>query len=237
MLNEKGNIRMSIFTKSILITYLCIVSASLGLCETVGQSKKLSTTNDLPHVKLSEEQLSKIMSLIATNFISLLEKEIEAECLPIARRLHDYPTDIDRQECLKSRGMTSEDIRAKLRDKLLPFFWGEEYAPRVLESQRSYVELMQMNAVLGWFGSGSDRDPNISYETALETAKPSLQIAHAILSSHFKAKMYEEVSNILLEQLKDKDKFDFNHIDNAIKLIEQDKKNVPKAVPSDGDKK
>ncbi len=228
---------MSIFTKSILITYLCMVGASLGQCETVAQSKKLSTTNDLPHVKLSEEQLSKIMSLIATNFIPLLEKEIEVGCLPIARRLNDYATDLERQKCLNFSGMMRDDIRGRLRDTLIPFFWGMEYAPEVLEAKQAHLDFIKKDVVSGWFGSGSVRDPNFSYETALETAKPSLQITHAILSNHFKAKMYEEVSNILLEQLKDKDKFDFNHIDKAIKLIEQDKKDLLKAVPADGNKK
>ena len=228
---------MSGLAKLVSSILVLVSIASMSHCETVAQSKILSTTNDLPHGKLSEEQLSKIMSLIATNFIPLLEKEIEVGCLPIARRLDDYATDLERQKCLNFSGMMRANIRGRLRNTLLPFFWGMEYAPEVLEAKQAHLDFIKKNVVRNWFGSGSVGDPNISYETALETAKPSLQITHAILSSHFKAKMYEEVSNILLEQLKDKDKFDFNHIDKAIKLIEQDKKDWLKAGTSSGDKK
>jgi hypothetical protein len=51
--------------------------------------------------------------------------------------------------------------------------------------------------------------------------------------------MYAEVADILREQLegKDKERLIIGSLSNAMKLIELDKKDTAKVIPSDGDKK
>jgi hypothetical protein len=241
MLNEKGIIRMSIFTKSILITYLCMVGASLGHGETVGQSQKVSSTNYLFQPQLPEGQLDEIMSLIVTNLLPLFELNIEAECLWVARFMHNCPTDTKRIEMLENHGLTKQKINNFCRDYIKVFFGGKEDALDELIHVRSYVERRRESVVTGWYGSPCDgsHPAVISYESALKNAGPSRRIDHAILSSHFKAVMYAEVADILREQLegKDKERLIIGSLSNAMKLIELDKKSVPKPVPSDGDKK
>lgn len=237
MLNEKGKIRMSIFTKSILIAYLCMVGASLGQCETVGQTQKVSSTTNLLPAVLSEAQLHQMVCLIATNVLPIFEAQIEANCLSVASVLHNYPTDIDKLEVLDNKLLLQKHIKRHVRDCLPTFFDSEEDARDELMVAHTYLELKRNNAIVGWYGAGSTMYPGLSYETALKSAKPSLRISHAILSSYFKAKMYAEISEVLLEQLKDKDKSAFDAITEAMKLIELDKKDMAKVIPSDGNKK
>ena len=241
MLKEKGEIRMSIFTKSLLITYLCMVAASLGYCETVGQSQKVSSTNYLFQPQLPEGQLDEIMSLIVTNLLPLLELNIEAECLWVARFMHNCPTDTKKIEMLENHGLTKHKINTFCRDQISVFFRGKEDALEELVYIRSYVERRRESVVTGWYGSPCDgsHPAVISYENALKNTHPSRQIKHAILSSHFKAVMYAEVADILRERLegKDKEQIFVGGLSNAMELIELEKKSVPKPVPSDVDKK
>jgi hypothetical protein len=235
MLNEKGKIRMSIFTKSILITYLCMVGASFGHCDTVGQSQKVSSTTNLLPTVLSEAQLQQMVCLIATNLLPLLEAQMEADCLKIARELHNYPTDQRKRELLEYETILKHPIYSHVRASLMPFFSREEEANDELVVARSYLERKRESAVLNMYGAGGG--PDLPYEDALKIFKPSLRITHAILSSYFKAKMYAEISDVLLEQLKDKDKSAFDAITEAMKLIELDKKDTAKVISSDGNKK
>jgi hypothetical protein len=235
MLNKKGIISMSIFTKLILITYLCMVGASLGYCETVGQTQKVSGTTNLLPAALSESQLDEMICSIVTNLLPLLESQMEADCLGIARDLHNYPTDQRKQNLLKHRSVSKSQIYSHVRGCLIPFFSREEDAVDELIAARSSLELTRANAVNGLYGAGGG--PDLPYEDALKIVKPSLKVSHAILNSYYKAKMYAEISDVLLEQLKDKDKSAFDAITEAMKLIELDKKDTVKATISNGDKK
>ena len=241
MLNEKGKTRMSIFTKSILIAYLCMVGASLGHGETVEQTQKMSSTNYLQQPQLPEGQLDEIMSLIATNLLPLFELHIEAECLWVARFMHNYHADSQKKELLENHGLTKHKINTFCRDQISVFFRGKEDALEELVHIRSYVEQRRKSVVTGWYGSPCDGSypAVISYESALKNAGPSRRIDHAILSSHFKAVMYAEVADILREQLegKDKERLIIGSLSNAMKLIELDKKDTAKVIPADGNKK
>ena len=235
MLNEKERIRMSIFTKSLIVAFLCMVGASLGYCETVGESQKVSSTTNLLPAALSKSQMHEMIWLIATNLLPLLELQMEVNCFSIARVLHNYPTDEKKLKLLEHETLMKHQIKCHVQQSLAPFFERVDDGRDEIKAANSYLELLKYNAVQGWYGDGGGKAP--PYETAVKEAKPSLQITHAILRSHFKAIMYAEVADVLLEQLKDKDKLAFDAITDAMNLIELDKKDSVKATISNGDKK
>lgn len=226
---------MVCFTRQVLIIIVFLVAASFVRCgEIVEQTQKVtSTTNLLPKV-LSEAQLQQLVCLIATNLLPLLEAQMEADCLKIARELHNYPTDQKKVKLLEYETLLRRQIYSHARSSLMPFFSREEEAKDELTVARSYLERKRESAVLNMYGAGGG--PDLPYEDALKIFKPSLRISHSILSSYFKAKMYGEISDILLEQLKDKDKSAFDAITDAMKLIEVDKRDTAKVVPTDGEK-
>jgi hypothetical protein len=195
--------------------------ANLGLCETPKQPQKVSsTTTNPPPFVLSESQQHQMVCLVATNLLPLMELQIDAECFWVARFLHNYPTDQQKQTLLQDVEASESMIYNHTRGCLMPFPSWEQAIDEMMLA-RSFLEQRRENAVRDFYGLGGG--PDLPYEDVLKIAKPSLRISHAIMSSYYKAKMYSKISEVLLGQLKDKDELVFNAVTNTMRLIELDK--------------